>query len=220
MTLHPDVVSQISVMVNRYLTTLLFLLSWTIVWCQELPLQTVIQKGHPSSILAISVSQNGKLLVTGSDDKTIKLWSIESGREIRSFSDHKSDVLDVDFSSDGRLIASAGRDLTFKIWDVATGELLQSYRDNDRGISSVDFSHDNKYLIINTADRKVKLWSLEEEKDVRSYRTNVARQQGMAVISPDGKFIAMGQEYSENIKGKPQYPYTFSRGHDFPMVIK
>ena len=135
-------------MVNRYISTFLVLLSWTNAWCQDLPLRTVIQKGHPSSILAVSVSQDGKLLATGSDDKTIKLWSIESGREIRSFSDHKSGVLDVDFSSDGRLIASAGRDLTFKIWDVATGKLLQSNKDNDRGISSVAFSPDNNYLIV------------------------------------------------------------------------
>ncbi|MFC2125762.1 caspase family protein [Bacteroidota bacterium] len=181
-------------MVYRNITTLLFLLSWTIVWCQDLPLQTVIQKGHPSSISAVAISPDGKLLATGSDDKTIKLWSIESGREIRSYSDHKSDVLDVTFSSDGKLIASAGRDLTFKIWDTATGELLQSYRDNDRGISSVDFSPDDKYLIIFTADRKAKLWDLDEERVIRNYRTNVARQQGMAIFSSNGMYLALGQD--------------------------
>ena len=181
-------------MVIRLTTTLLFLLSYTVILSQNLPLQTVIQKGHPSSITSLAVSPDGKLLATGSDDKSIKLWSIESGREIRSFSDHESDVLDVAFSSDSRLIASAGRDLTFKIWDTANGDLLQSRRDNDRGISSVDFSPDDKYLIIMAADRKAKLWSLDEEKITRVYRTNVARQNGMAVFSEDGELIALGQD--------------------------
>jgi len=151
-------------MMNRYFTTILFLFAWSIGYGQDFPLETVIQKGHPSSILTVSVSPDGKLLATGSDDKTIKLWSIESGREIRSFSDHESDVLDVTFSPDGNYIASAGRDLTFKVWDVTTGELLQSHRDNDRGISSVRFSPDGRFLIITAADRQVKLWGLDEKK--------------------------------------------------------
>ena len=56
--------------------------------------------------------------MSGSGDKTIKLWDIETGKEIRTFEGHKDEVSSVAFSPDGEYIVSGSGDNTLKLWDV------------------------------------------------------------------------------------------------------
>lgn len=56
---------------------------------------------------------------SGSDDKEIKLWDLNSGRCIRTFKEHKDSVYCVTFSPDGTMIASASDDSSIKIWNIS-----------------------------------------------------------------------------------------------------
>jgi len=59
-------------------------------------------------------------LVSGSDDKTIKLWNVETGKEIRTLKGHDELVISVNFSPDGKTLVSGSYDKTIKLWNLGT----------------------------------------------------------------------------------------------------
>ncbi len=73
---------------------------------------------------------NGSYLATGSSDKTVRLWSVQSSEFVRLFSGHRSRVFTVAFSPDGNYLASAGEDRKIKIWDLRSGGLFKGININ------------------------------------------------------------------------------------------
>ncbi|MEH2403619.1 AAA-like domain-containing protein, partial [Nostoc sp.] len=79
-------------------------------------------EGHRDSINSIVFSPDGKTLASASDDKTIKLWNLDTGKEITTLRGHSDSVISVVFSPDGKTLASASRDKTIKLWNLDTGK--------------------------------------------------------------------------------------------------
>lgn len=71
---------------------------------------------HSQEITSIAFSPNGQTLVSGSWDKTVKLWNLPTGQQIRDFSENSKRILSVAFSSDSKTFASVSGDNTIKIW--------------------------------------------------------------------------------------------------------
>ncbi len=74
--------------------------------------------GHSLGVNSVAFSPDGKYLASGSEDKTVKLWSVESHKEITTLQGHSSHVLSVAFSPDGKYLASGSLDRTVKLWSV------------------------------------------------------------------------------------------------------
>jgi len=80
-----------------------------------------VQLGHNSTVYSVAFSPDGKLAVWGSMDNNLKLWSAESGREIRTLRGHGSYIQHVAFSPDGKRLVSSSQDASIRLWDVETG---------------------------------------------------------------------------------------------------
>ncbi|GHT86311.1 hypothetical protein FACS1894137_11690 [Spirochaetia bacterium] len=83
--------------------------------------------GYSSSVNSVVFSADGKILASGSEDKTIKLWNAATGREIRTLSGHPGEVNSVTFNADGKTIASGSGDSTTRIWDISSGKEIAQF---------------------------------------------------------------------------------------------
>jgi hypothetical protein len=82
-------------------------------------------KGHSGSVWAVSMSEDGKIAISCSDDETLILWDVATGRQIRTFKGHSGWVRAVSMSKDGKIAISGSDDKTLILWDVATGRILR-----------------------------------------------------------------------------------------------
>jgi WD40 repeat protein len=83
---------------------------------QQPKLRTTLTDEEP--VMSVVFSPNGKLLASGSWDKTIKLWEVKTGKERATLKGHTERVYSVMFSPDGKLLASSSWDKTIKLWDI------------------------------------------------------------------------------------------------------
>ncbi|KIJ13157.1 hypothetical protein PAXINDRAFT_81754, partial [Paxillus involutus ATCC 200175] len=79
--------------------------------------------GHTETVREIDVSLDGKMIVSGSTDKTVRIWDGESGEQMHTFEGHEDGVYSVQFSPDSSRVVSASYDHTVRVWSVETGEL-------------------------------------------------------------------------------------------------
>ncbi len=74
--------------------------------------------GHTDPVYAVDFTPDGRWIVTGSFDKSLKLWDAQKLQPVRTMTGHTGLVLSVRVSKDGSRIASGGLDKTIKLWDV------------------------------------------------------------------------------------------------------
>ncbi|KAI9147007.1 Vegetative incompatibility protein [Paramyrothecium foliicola] len=129
-------------------------------------LQTL--EGHTDTVLSVAFSPDSALLASGSEDRTVKLWSATNGECLRTFEGHDSVVLTVAFSHDSKHIASGSSDFTIKIWDLVHGVYLRTLRGHTDEVTSVVYSHDSTWLASASGDETLKIWSTSNGQCVRT----------------------------------------------------
>ena len=82
--------------------------------------------------------------VSGSRDKTLKLWDLASGKELRTFTGHSDGVTSVAIAPDGRTALSGSPDKTLKLWDLASGKELRTFTGHSDVVSSVAIAPDGR----------------------------------------------------------------------------
>jgi WD40 repeat protein len=113
---------------------------------------------HEKEILAMTFSPDGKRILTGSRDRTARLWDPATG-EFQSFA-HDDDVNAVAFAADGKWFLTGSSDKLARHWDVATGTLLARPLRHSNPVRGVAISADGQTLATGTLQGSVQLWEL------------------------------------------------------------
>jgi guanine nucleotide-binding protein subunit beta-2-like 1 protein len=151
-------------------------------------------KGHNHFVSDVVMSSDGQFALSGSWDKTLRLWDLNAGVTTRRFVGHTKDVLSVAFSADNRQIVSAARDNTIKLWNtLGVCKYTISEENHTEWVSCVRFSPNTGNPIIVSAgwDKLVKVWNLTNCR----LKTNHVGHTGYlncVTVSPDGSLCASG----------------------------
>ncbi len=133
--------------------------------------------GHTEFVAAAAVSPDGKRVLSGSRDGTVRLWDVRTKRELRCFKRDQFTVGTVAFSPDGKRALSGSRDSVMRLWDLGTGKEAHTFTNHTGWVCSVAFSPDGKRGLSGSTDKTVRLWDLKAGKELR--RLHRPRQLGL-----------------------------------------
>jgi len=164
----------------------------------EMDVAVYPQMGHSNWVRSVTFSPDGRMVLSGSNDNTLKLWDVATGRELRTFSGHTGIVNSVTFSPDGRQVLSGSYDNTLKLWDAVTGREIRTFKGHTGYVNSVAFSPDGKQVISGSSDNTLKLWDVLTGQEIRTFSGHTETITSVA-FSPNGRQILSGS-YDKTVK--------------------
>jgi hypothetical protein len=146
--------------------------------------------GHTDAVLCIVVAPDGKTAVSGSQDKTLRLWNLADGKEVRRFEGHTDAVTCAAFTPDG-CIVSGSRDRTVRLWDSAADKAAVVFKGHTDTVRCVACSPDGKRVVSGSMDGTLRMWDIAAGKEAITF----PRQEGgvfCVTFSADGSRVASG----------------------------
>ncbi|KAF9471319.1 hypothetical protein BDN70DRAFT_977049 [Pholiota conissans] len=144
-----------------------------------------------SPVYTIALSSDGKYLVSGLEDGTVRVWDASMGEELKVLVGHSDHVWSVAFSSDNKWIVSGSEDKTVRVWDASTGDELKVLEGHRGSVRSVAFSSDNKRIVSGSADETVRVWDALTGEELKVLEGHGDYVRSVA-FSSDNKWIVSG----------------------------
>ncbi|WP_437760199.1 TIR domain-containing protein [Sorangium sp. So ce1389] len=147
--------------------------------------------GHSDRVNACAISPDGQIIVSASDDATLKVWDLASGQLVTTLDGHLNWVNACAISPDGQRIVSASDDGTLKIWSLAHGQLMATIEGHSRWVSCCTISPDGQRIVSASGDGSLKVWYLNTGQLLATLKGHLDAVNTCAV-SPDGQRIVSG----------------------------
>lgn len=149
-----------------------------------------ILTGHEAWVTSVDISPDQRWIASGSNDATVRLWSVETGDPYRLLQGHNGDINTLEFSPDGSALVTAASDFSVIVWDVATGQARLRLNEHQAPVRSARFAAQAQQ-VISIAGASVFVWSAETGELVRQMAGTGASLTSLAV-APDGVRVALG----------------------------
>jgi WD40 repeat protein len=118
------------------------------------------QLQHEGRVRSAQFSQDGRSVVTASDDKTARVWDAQTGKPRTEPLRHEEAVKSARFSPDGLRVVTASRDKTARVWDAQTGRPLSEPLWHEGTVNSAQFSPDGRRVVTGSADKTARVWEM------------------------------------------------------------
>lgn len=167
---------------------------------------------HQGAVKDVEFSPNGKMIVSASGDKTIKLWN-RNGELLRTFVGHNSLVWRVAFNPDGNTIVSGSMDGTLKFWNL-NGELLKTIIAHPSGVLNVAVG--NSLIVSAGSDKTIKLWT-SEGKLLQTLTGHQAPVWDVAISNDEELIVSASADHTAKLWSREGAPLATLIGHNSPV---
>ncbi|HCI79662.1 MAG TPA: hypothetical protein DHW02_08225, partial [Ktedonobacter sp.] len=160
--------------------------------------------GHTNVVWAVAFHPDGQYIVTGGDDKVLRLWDVKTRTLLDARLEHDTWIRTLAFSPDGEQFASGGDDGVIHLWDTWRRTSIARLKGHKNSIRAITFHPTTTLLASGSVDGTIHLWQLDTLQSTeltRQEQTNVhgplaAHERGVwsLAFSPDGKLLASGSE--------------------------
>jgi len=137
----------------------------------------------------VAWSSDSRLLVTASDDKTLKIWELSSGKSLKTLKGHSNYVFCCNFNPQSNLIVSGSFDESVRIWDVRTGKCLKTLPAHSDPVSAVHFNRDGSLIVSSSYDGLCRIWDTASGQCLKTLIDDDNPPVSFVKFSPNGKYI-------------------------------
>jgi eukaryotic-like serine/threonine-protein kinase len=155
-------------------------------------------KGHTNFVASASFSPDGSRVLTGSFDRTAKIWDATSGADLLTLKGHADHVRSASFSRDGSRIVTASDDQTAKVWDAESGAEVLTLKGHTGFVHSASFSPDGLRIVTASQDNTAKVWDAKSGAEVLTLKGHTGWVYS-ASFSPDGSRIVTGGDMTAKV---------------------
>src|SRR5579871_5974290 len=135
-------------------------------------------------------SPDGKYLLTGSYDQTIREWDVATGQQIAKLNASAA-VTSLALSPDGKSVVTGNYDATAHLWDLSTGQEIRQFTGHTKSINSVAYSLDGKHIVTASDDATIRIWDTSTGQETQIFTGHTDSVYSVA-ISPDSKLVISG----------------------------
>ena len=131
-------------------------------WC----MQTF--EGHLGDVCCVWLTSDGRWAISGSQDKTVRLWQVDTARWVQICEGHADWVRSLVVGPDGRWAISASWDRTLRLWELATGRCVRVLQGHGKYVNSVALSADGRLALSGSEDKTLRLWDVATGRALRT----------------------------------------------------